>query len=98
MSGDMTFVLSNAGHIASLVNPPGNPKAHYFVGPDPGLDPDAWRATAQEVRGTWWEHWADWIIARSGPEVAVSTTLGSDTFPPLEPAPGSYVLDRTAEL
>jgi polyhydroxyalkanoate synthase len=50
------------------------------------------------VRGTWWEHWADWTIARSGPEVAASTTLGSDTFPPLEAAPGSYVLNRTAEL
>jgi polyhydroxyalkanoate synthase subunit PhaC len=98
MSGDMTFVLSNAGHIASLVNPPGNPKAHYFVGPDPGPDPDAWRASAEEVRGTWWEHWADWTIARSGPEVAASTTLGSDIFPPLEAAPGSYVLNRTAEL
>jgi polyhydroxyalkanoate synthase len=97
MSGDMTFVLSYAGHIASLVNPPGNPKAHYFVGPDPGPDPDAWRASAEEVRGSWWEHWADWIIARSGPEVAASTTLGSDTFPPLEAAPGSYVLDRTAQ-
>ena len=27
-----TFALSNAGHIASLVNPPGNPKASYFTG------------------------------------------------------------------
>ena len=94
MSGDMTFVLSNAGHIASLVNPPGNPKAHYFVGDRPGPEPEAWRANAEEVRGTWWEHWADWIIARGGPEVAAPPTVGSDTFPSLEPAPGSYVLNR----
>ena len=40
MSGPSTFVLSNAGHIASLVNPPGNPKAHYFAGPEPGGDAD----------------------------------------------------------
>ena len=33
LSGDSTFALSNAGHIASLVNPPGNPKASYFTGP-----------------------------------------------------------------
>ncbi|MBA2347339.1 MAG: alpha/beta fold hydrolase, partial [Solirubrobacterales bacterium] len=56
MSGTTTFVLSNAGHIASLVNPPGNPKAHYFTGPEPGEDPEEWRAQATEVRGTWWEH------------------------------------------
>jgi len=31
---DSTFVLSNAGHIASLVNPPGNPKARLFHRPD----------------------------------------------------------------
>ena len=30
-------MLSNAGHIASLVNPPGNPKANYYTGP---VDPD----------------------------------------------------------
>jgi polyhydroxyalkanoate synthase subunit PhaC len=41
MSGDMTFVLSSAGHIASLVDPPDNPKAHCFVGPNPGPDPEA---------------------------------------------------------
>jgi polyhydroxyalkanoate synthase len=98
MSGDMTFVLSNAGHIASLVNPPGNPKAHYFVGDDPGADPEAWRESAKEVRGTWWEHWADWIIARGGPEVPAPATVGSDAFPCLEPAPGSYVLGRSARL
>jgi polyhydroxyalkanoate synthase len=96
MSGEMTFVLSNAGHIASLVNPPGNPKAHFFIGGDLGPDPETWRATAKEVRGTWWEHWADWIIARSGPEVPAPTTLGSDAFPPLEPAPGSYIVNRAA--
>jgi polyhydroxyalkanoate synthase subunit PhaC len=96
MSGDMTFVLSNAGHIASLVNPPDNPKAHYFVGPDPGPDPDAWRADAEEVRGTWWDHWADWILARSGAEVPAPTSVGSDTYPCLQPAPGSYVLNAAA--
>jgi poly[(R)-3-hydroxyalkanoate] polymerase subunit PhaC len=96
MSGDMTFVLSNAGHIASLVNPPGNAKAHYFVGGDLGPDPEAWRATAKEVRGTWWEHWADWMIAHGGNEVPAPATLGSDAFPSREPAPGSYVKNRAA--
>ena len=41
LGGPSTFILSNAGHIASLVNPPGNPKAHFFAGPEPEADPDA---------------------------------------------------------
>jgi polyhydroxyalkanoate synthase len=94
MSGDATYVLSHAGHIASLVNPPGNPKAHYFAGPRPGPDPEEWRAKAERVQGTWWEHWADWIAARSGDEITAPKTLGSKAFPVLESAPGSYVLER----
>ena len=46
--GDSTFVLSNAGHIASLINPPGNPKAHYFAGPEPVGDADGWRGAERQ--------------------------------------------------
>ena len=34
--GDSTFVLSGGGHIQHLVNPPGNPKAHFRTGPVQG--------------------------------------------------------------
>jgi polyhydroxyalkanoate synthase subunit PhaC len=72
----------------------GNPKAYYFAGPKPGPDPDVWRAAADRVPGTWWEHWADWVSARSGEEVTAPKTLGSKACPVLESAPGSYVLER----
>jgi polyhydroxyalkanoate synthase subunit PhaC len=91
MPGDSTFVLSNAGHIASLVNPPGNPKAHYFAGPEPGSDPEAWRAGAERRAGTWWEHWSDWVSERSGDERKAPTKLGSRRHKVIEQAPGSYV-------
>ena len=98
LSGESTFVLSNAGHIASLINPPGNPKAHYLAGPQPGPDPDEWRRRAEERRGTWWEHWADWVLTRAGEERKAPTRLGSRRHGPLEPAPGVYVrgLERAA--
>lgn len=32
-SKDNTYVLSTAGHIAALVNPPGNPKSSFRTGP-----------------------------------------------------------------
>jgi polyhydroxyalkanoate synthase len=91
VGGDSTFILSNAGHIASLVNPPGNPKAHYLAGPEPGEDPDRWRSGAEERRGTWWEDWAAWVIDRTDGERKAPARLGSRRHRPIEPAPGSYV-------
>jgi polyhydroxyalkanoate synthase len=96
LSGPSTFVLSSAGHIQSLVNPPGNPKASYYTGGEPGPDPHAWRASAEQHTGSWWEPWADWMLERSGDEAPAPETLGSAVHPPREPAPGSYVLDRAA--
>ena len=93
--GPSTYVLSNAGHVANLVNPPGNPKASYSIGGEPGADPEHWRQTAEKRTGTWWEAWADWVLERSGEERPAPTAGGSADHPPLEPAPGSYVLDRT---
>ncbi|MCU1614158.1 MAG: phaA [Frankiales bacterium] len=93
LSGPSTFVLSSSGHIQSLVNPPGNPKAQYWTGGEPGPDPHAWRAAAERHTGSWWEPWAEWMLERSGDEVAAPTAQGSAEHPPLEPAPGAYVRD-----
>jgi polyhydroxyalkanoate synthase subunit PhaC len=93
LGGHSTFVLSNAGHIASLVNPPGNPKAHFYVGPEPGSDPEQWQAESERRPGTWWEHWADWALARSGDARRAPAREGSRKFPPIEPAPGAYIRD-----
>jgi len=88
-------VLSNAGHIAALVNPPGNPKASYFVGTRAGgVDADAWKEKATQKTGSWWEAWADWTIKHSRSQVAAPTTLGSPTQPVLTQAPGLYVRDQ----
>ena len=95
VGGPSTFVLSNAGHIASLVNPPGNPKATYYINGEPGAGPDTWFKSAAKQPGTWWEVWADWTAERSGAEVPAPGSVGSGAHPPLEPAPGGYVRDRT---
>jgi polyhydroxyalkanoate synthase subunit PhaC len=94
LSGPSTFVLSYSGHIQSLVNPPGNPKASYWTGGEPGPDPHAWRAAAEQHSGSWWEPWSEWAIEHSGDEVPAPETLGSADHPSLEPAPGSYVRNR----
>jgi polyhydroxyalkanoate synthase subunit PhaC len=91
LSGPMTFVLSNSGHIQSLVNPPGNPKASYYTGPQPGHDADQWLAAATKHTGSWWEAWADWIAPHSGAERPAPQSLGSPSFEPITEAPGDYV-------
>jgi polyhydroxyalkanoate synthase len=98
LSGPSTYVLSNAGHIQSLVNPPGNPKSSYWTGEEPGPDPHEWRARATQHTGSWWEAWAPWVLERSGEEQPAPAGQGSAAHPVLEPAPGSYVLDRPAPL
>ncbi len=90
-SKNVEYILSHAGHIASLVNPPGNPKASYYVGGRPGPDPDAWREKAERRTGSWWENWVEWTRKRSGEERAAPKTLGNKKYPALEPAPGKYI-------
>jgi polyhydroxyalkanoate synthase len=95
MGGPSTFVLSNAGHIASLVNPPGNPKASYFSGDHAGaVDADTWRAAATEKTGSWWQPWGDWTIEHAGLQIRAPDTLGSTKNSVMSPAPGLYVRDQ----
>jgi len=93
LGGDSTFVLSGGGHIQHLVNPPGNPKAHFRTGPVAG-HADAWLADSSQQAGSWWPHWADWAVARSGEERPAPKRLGSRRNRPIEPAPGRYVMER----
>jgi polyhydroxyalkanoate synthase len=94
MLGDSTnFVLSSSGHIQSLINPPGNPKAKYFLNPVGQLSPDRWLAATEAVSGSWWDHWRQWLAARSGEMHAAPTALGSDRYPPGAKAPGTYVIE-----
>jgi polyhydroxyalkanoate synthase len=93
LGGPSTFVLSYSGHIASLVNPPGNPKAHYWTGGVPGEDPERWLDGAEKQQGSWWQAWAKWVTARSGGRRPRPGTPGSERYPVLSPAPGLYVRD-----
>ncbi|MDQ6742167.1 MAG: alpha/beta fold hydrolase [Candidatus Dormibacteraeota bacterium] len=91
LGGPTQFVLNSSGHIQSLVNPPGNPKASYRVDGPRTPDPQKWLSGATEVRGTWWEHWARWIGEQSGGSVPAAGRLGSDRHAPQGSAPGTYV-------
>ena len=93
-SRNIRFVLSNSGHIAAMVNPPSNPKATYRLAPGNPPDHRDWLAQAETVQGSWWTDYTTWLADRSGEMKDAPRTLGSAKFPPLEPAPGTYVLQR----
>ena len=88
-----TFVLANSGHIQSLLNPPGNPKAHFWAAPAQARQADAWRERAEKHTGSWWPHWLEWVKSRSGACVAAPALLGSEPYPSLGAAPGRYVME-----
>jgi polyhydroxyalkanoate synthase subunit PhaC len=93
MGEGTTFVLSNSGHLQSLLNPPTNPKASFMIGTVNPSGPDAFVAAAEKRKGSWWLDWRDWLQARSGDEVAAPVSLGSERHPVLAAAPGTYVFD-----
>ncbi len=90
-SKDKTFILSSSGHIQSLINPPGNPKAKFFTNPSLPENPDDFPNGAQIHQGSWWDTWAEWLHARSGAMKKAPKSLGSAAFKPLDKAPGKYV-------
>ncbi|NNG37928.1 alpha/beta fold hydrolase [Flexivirga sp. ID2601S] len=94
LGGKNTFILSTAGHIASLVNPPTNPKSSFRTADHNPADAEQWLAEADTEKGSWWPHFADWLGVRSGGEKRAPRTLGNSKFEPLEAAPGTYVFDR----
>jgi poly(3-hydroxyalkanoate) synthetase len=96
LGGNSRFVLSTSGHIAALVNPPGNKKSSFQTtkeGADNPADPLEWQRQAHTEQGSWWPDYAGWLAERSGGQVPAPSAVGSTRYPTLEDAPGSYVLD-----
>ena len=96
-SKDVTYVLSQSGHMQAILNPPTNPKAKYFVQKKKGKLPetaDEWLQGTEEVKGSWWPYWIEWIQKRSGKKVAAPKQVGSKAHPPMESAPGLYVIEE----
>ena len=91
---ETTFVLANAGHLQSLISPPGGAKSFFFTAPASVQDPVEWARLAEPARqeGSWWPHWRTWMQARSGERVDAPAKLGSRKHKPICAAPGEYVL------
>jgi polyhydroxyalkanoate synthase subunit PhaC len=95
LKGPKRFVLAGSGHIAGVINPPASGKYGYWLNDDLPADPSDWLAKAEHHEGSWWEDWATWNAAKSGPGGQVpAREPGGGELPALEDAPGSYVAVR----
>jgi polyhydroxyalkanoate synthase len=96
LGGPVRFVLAESGHIAGIINHPAKKKRGYWTyeGADAGaLDPDAWLAEATKHKGSWWLDWLPWLESHAG-ELVEPPAMGSEAYPPLMDAPGTYVLEK----
>ncbi|WP_293452660.1 class I poly(R)-hydroxyalkanoic acid synthase [Planktotalea sp.] len=89
-SKSKTFIVTQSGHIAGIVNPPSRNRYGHYTNDDMTLDADAWMAGAEFSDGSWWPRWESWLKKRSGKQIA-ALQLGDDMHPELCDAPGTYV-------
>ena len=88
------FTLAASGHIAGMISPPEKDRG-YWTGEGRYETAEEWRENAEKHEGTWWEDWRGWLGQRSG-EQTDPPRVGSDRYPPIEDAPGTYVMETHA--
>ena len=92
-SRNKSFVLSESGHIAGIVNPPSKKKYGHYSSEGPIEDADEWLESATYNEGSWWPSWESWLRSNSGKKVAARDPGGADNTP-LCDAPGTYVFGK----
>ncbi|WP_371169829.1 PHA/PHB synthase family protein [Aliiroseovarius sp. 2305UL8-7] len=92
-STDKTFIVSQSGHIAGIVNPPSKKKYGHYTNDDWPAAADDWMDGASFNEGSWWGRWDKWLSKRSGKKVE-ARVVGDSTHKPLAPAPGTYVVAK----
>ena len=67
--GDVRFTLAGSGHIAGVINPPSAEKYQHWVNDEVPENPGRWLSDADELPGSWWPSWWDWLRPLSGDKV-----------------------------
>ncbi len=88
--GPVKFVLAASGHIAGVVNPPGQGKYGHWKNAKLPKSPDDWLNGATFHNDSWWPAWEEWISQYAGGE-AKARRPGDGKLAAIEDAPGSYV-------
>jgi len=89
-SKNKSFIVSESGHIAGIVNPPSKMKYGHYTNDDLSLSSDEWLEKANFHEGSWWPRWGAWLKKRSGKKIP-AREFGDSDHPVLCDAPGTYV-------
>ena len=88
---DVTFALTSGGHNAGVISEPGHKHRHFRLhtskDKDHALPPEEWLEKSQQIDGSWWPAWIEWLTAHSSAEVPPPKIKGD-----FAPAPGNYVM------
>lgn len=92
--GPVRFTLAGSGHIAGVINHPDAEKYQHWVNADLPETPGGWMSEAEEIPGSWWPSWWQWLKPLSGKKIEaikpVNHKLGS--------APGQYAALKLADI
>ncbi|MCP3972085.1 MAG: class I poly(R)-hydroxyalkanoic acid synthase [Rhodobacteraceae bacterium] len=92
-SRSKTFILSQSGHVAGIINPPSKKKYGHYTNAGARLNSTEWREGADYHAGSWWPRWGAWLAKGAGKQ-APALPPGDSSHPILCPAPGTYVLPQ----
>lgn len=90
---DKTFIMTQSGHIAGIVNPPSKGKYGHYTNEDMGLTHEDWLEGAKFHTGSWWPRWGKWLEKRSG-KMIPARIPGADGHKIISDAPGEYVAKK----
>ena len=93
-SKEKTFVLSEAGHVAGIVNAPGRGKYGYYFGKDDFKNLENWKQRADFKKESWWPFWEKWLGEQSK-DLVKARTPGTLDEVDLGDAPGCYVHQKS---
>ena len=83
LGGETRFVLSTSGHIAAIVNPPGNPTANYRAAdPQPARRPRTGSPAPNSTPGSWWPDYTTWLAEPAANERRHPRSPAAPTHPP----------------
>ena len=95
LGGDKTFILTNGGHVAGIVNPPARSRYTHCIGNLQNYLPDEWLENSTKINDSWWTSWGSWLAKQSGVE-RKPLKVKKKLF--IEDAPGSYVISRVKDI
>lgn len=97
VKGTVEFILGESGHVMGAINPPARMKYGHFHDGKLGSGYAEWQKTAKYSKESWWLPWSTKLRKQSGEKIIAPKNLGNDKYIELEPAPGSYVMEKCYE-